>query len=95
MGCLGLILLLFITLPVVFILLFLNVVTISFGKLGLSPDAAFMLLFAILIGSTINLPISRAASPTGRPVPPTCTSSSTGRRYRPGRLRPLSLTVCP
>jgi len=59
MGCLGLILLLFITLPVVFILLFLNVVTISFSKLGLSPDAAFMLLFAILIGSTINLPISR------------------------------------
>jgi uncharacterized membrane protein len=59
MGCLGLILLLFITLPVFFILLFLNVVTISFSKLGLSPDAAFMLLFAILIGSTINLPISR------------------------------------
>jgi hypothetical protein len=43
----------FITLPVSFILIFLNVLTISFSKLGLSPDAAFMLLFAILIGSTI------------------------------------------
>jgi len=59
MGCLGLLLLLFITLPVFFILIFLNVVTISFSKLGLSPDAAFLLLFAILIGSMINIPISR------------------------------------
>jgi uncharacterized membrane protein len=59
MGCLGLILLLFITLPVVFILIFLNVVTVSFGKLGLSPEGAFMILFAILMGSTINIPISR------------------------------------
>jgi len=59
MGWLGLILLLFITLPVFFILIFLNIVTISFSKLGLSPDAAFMLLFAILIGSMINIPISR------------------------------------
>ncbi|MFW6114894.1 MAG: DUF1614 domain-containing protein [Thermodesulfobacteriota bacterium] len=59
MGCLGLILLLFITLPVFFVLIFLNVVTISFSKLGLSPDAAVLLLFAILIGSMINIPISR------------------------------------
>jgi uncharacterized membrane protein len=70
MGCLGLILLLFITLPVFFILIFLNVVTISFSKLGLSPDAAFMLLFAILIGSTINLPISRRRIAYQSPRPP-------------------------
>lgn len=59
MGCLGLLLLIFITLPVFFALIFFNVVTISFTKLGLSPEAAFMLLFAMLVGSMINLPISR------------------------------------
>lgn len=59
MGCLGLILLILITLPVFFILIFLNIVTISFSKLGLSPESAFILLFAMLLGSTINIPISR------------------------------------
>lgn len=59
MGCLGLILLIVITLPVFFILIFLNIVTVSFSKLGLSPEGGFILLFAILIGSAINVPISR------------------------------------
>jgi uncharacterized membrane protein len=59
MGCAGLMLLFFITLPAFFLLIFFNVVTVSFSKLGLSPDAAFVLLLAILIGSTINIPISR------------------------------------
>jgi uncharacterized membrane protein len=70
MGCLGLILLLFITLPVFFILIFLNVVTVSFSKLGLSPDAAFMLLVAILLGSMINIPISRRRIAYRSPRPP-------------------------
>jgi uncharacterized membrane protein len=59
MGCLGLVLLLLITLPAFFILVFLNVVTISFNKLGLSSEGALFILFAILLGSTINIPISR------------------------------------
>jgi uncharacterized membrane protein len=59
MGCLGLLLLILITLPVFFSLIFLNIVTISLGKLGLSPGAAFALLFAMLVGSMINVPISR------------------------------------
>jgi uncharacterized membrane protein len=70
MGCLGLIVLLFMTLPVFFILIFLNVVTVSFSKLGLSPDAAFMLLVAILLGSMINIPISRRRIAYRSPRPP-------------------------
>jgi uncharacterized membrane protein len=35
----------------------LGVVTIAFDKLGLSPRSAFILLFASLIGSGINLPL--------------------------------------
>jgi uncharacterized membrane protein len=69
MGCLGLILLFFITLPLFLILIFLNVVTISFSKLGLSPDAAFMLLLAILIGSMINIPVSRRRITYSSPRP--------------------------
>ncbi len=59
MGCLGLILLISVTLPILFGLIFLNIVTISFSKLGLSAEAAFILLFAMLLGSTINIPVSR------------------------------------
>lgn len=59
MGCLGLLLLILVTLPVLFGLIFLNIVTISFGKLGLSAEAAFILLFAMLLGGTINIPVSR------------------------------------
>jgi uncharacterized membrane protein len=59
MGCLGLLLLILVTLPVLFGLIFLNMVTISFSKLGLSAEAAFILLFAMLLGGTINIPISR------------------------------------
>lgn len=32
-------------------------ITIAFEKLGLSPDAAFLLLFGSLVGSAINLPL--------------------------------------
>ena len=59
MGCLGLTILVLIALPVVFVLVFFNIVTISFGKLGLSPEAAVVLLLAMLVGSMINIPLSR------------------------------------
>lgn len=59
MGCLGLLLLIIIVLPILFVLVFLNIVTLSFGKLGLSQEAAVVLLLATLIGSMINIPISR------------------------------------
>lgn len=59
MGCLGLILIVLIVLPIVFILIFFNLITVSFAKLGLSPEVAVALLLAVLLGSMVNIPISR------------------------------------
>jgi len=59
MGCFGLLLPILIVLPIILLLIFLNVITISFGKLGLSEAAAIALLLATLIGSVINIPVSR------------------------------------
>ncbi|MFH1382431.1 MAG: DUF1614 domain-containing protein [Chloroflexota bacterium] len=58
-----------IVLPIVFLLIVFNVITISFGKLGLSPEGALTLLFATLIGSIINIPISRRRIAYEQPVP--------------------------
>jgi uncharacterized membrane protein len=59
MGCLALILPILVVLPLLLVLIFLNVITIGFSRLGLSPEAATALLIATLIGSMINIPISR------------------------------------
>ncbi len=57
-GCL--ILLLFILfLPLLFILGYFHILTIGFEKLGFSPEATILILFAILIGSSINIPVTR------------------------------------
>jgi uncharacterized membrane protein len=69
MGCLGLLVLVVIALPFFFAVIFLNIVTVSFANLGLSPEAALMLLFATLIGSMINIPISSQRIPYKRPQP--------------------------
>ena len=69
MGCLGLILPILIALPVVLLLIFLNIITISFGKLGLSSESAIALLLAALIGSLINIPVSRRRIAYERPRP--------------------------
>lgn len=58
MGCLVLILPILLAIPIILLLIFFNVVTISFGKLGLSSGAAVALLLATLIGGMINIPIS-------------------------------------
>jgi len=59
MGCLRLILPVLIVLPIVFILIFFNLITISLAKLGLSPESAIALLLAVLFGSMVNIPVSR------------------------------------
>lgn len=59
MGCLALILPLLVALPIVLLLIFFNIITVSFGKLGLSPEAAIALLIATLVGSMVNIPVSR------------------------------------
>jgi len=45
--------------------------TIAFGKLGLSPNSAFLLLFTSLMGSLINLPLfsMKAEGPPQQPPP--------------------------
>jgi uncharacterized membrane protein len=69
MGCLGLILPILLALPIFLILLFFNVVTISLGKLGLSSTSAMALLLATLIGSMINIPLSRRRIEYEQPRP--------------------------
>ncbi len=69
MGCLRLGLIVFIALPILFILLFFNIVTISLGKLGLTPESALALLLATLIGSMINIPLSRRRITYEQPRP--------------------------
>jgi len=59
MGCFGLLLPILILLPIILLLVLFNVITISLGKLGLSPPAALALLLATLIGGLINVPVSR------------------------------------
>ncbi|MFP3975553.1 MAG: DUF1614 domain-containing protein, partial [Dehalococcoidia bacterium] len=59
MGCLGLFILLLILIPILLFLFFSQVITISFAKLGLSPEAAAVLLILSLVGSMINIPLSR------------------------------------
>ena len=53
-----------------FIVAFVQVglLTVAFGKLGLSQESAFLLLFSSLMGSMINLPLFRMRSnPPSRP----------------------------
>jgi len=69
MGCLGLILPILIVLPIILILVFLNIITISFSKLGLSTEAALALMLAMLIGSMINIPLSRRRIEPEQPLP--------------------------
>jgi len=52
-------LLLFLLLPLLFVMLFFNLAAVSFARLGLSPEAAIAFFLACLIGSVINIPISR------------------------------------
>lgn len=58
LGCLAAVLL-FLSIPIILVLFFLNVVTFSFGKLGLLPSSAVALIMAMLFGSMINIPLSR------------------------------------
>ena len=57
-GCL-IFLLFILALPILFILGFFHVITIGFEKLGISPEVTIFLLLAILIGSAINIPLTK------------------------------------
>lgn len=45
--------------PFLVFMIFLNVATFSFARLGLSPQGALLFLTASVIGSMINIPLSR------------------------------------
>jgi len=53
-------------------LLQIGLVSLAFGRLGLSQQSAMLLLFASLFGSAINVPVLRvsAQAPPGEPVVP-------------------------
>lgn len=46
-------------LPILFLLGYFHIITLGFEKLGISPQLTFLLLLLILIGSTINLPLTK------------------------------------
>lgn len=46
-------------LPFLFILGYFNIITIGFEKLGISPEVTVFLFLAILIGSAVNIPITK------------------------------------
>jgi uncharacterized membrane protein len=48
--------------PLLLLMLFINVISISFVRLGFPPSFAFLLLFGSLIGSFINIPLSEMES---------------------------------
>jgi uncharacterized membrane protein len=57
-GCL--IFLLFILfLPILFLLVFFHIVTLGFEKLGLSPETTILVLLLMLLGSAINIPLTK------------------------------------
>jgi len=45
--------------PVLFFLVFFHIVSFGFEKLGFSPEATLLLLFLILVGSIINIPLTK------------------------------------
>jgi uncharacterized membrane protein len=58
LGCLAAVLLVLLV-PLLLALLFLDLVSFSFGELGLSSNTAFLIIVAMLAGSLINIPITR------------------------------------
>ena len=57
-GCLALGLFV-LALPILFILVFFNITAFSFEKLGISPQAALLTLVFTLIGSLVNIPLTK------------------------------------
>lgn len=55
MGCFTLLLPILIILSIILLLLLFNIITISYGDLGLTQEAAVILLIAALRGSMINI----------------------------------------
>jgi uncharacterized membrane protein len=50
---------LLLSLPLLFFLGYLNVLTAGFQQLGVSPEITLFILFCILIGSSVNIPLTK------------------------------------
>lgn len=59
---------LFLALVLVFVFVQVGLVTVAFGKLGLTPGQAFLVLLATLFGSGVNIPVSKTKQMVKRPV---------------------------
>jgi len=49
----------FLLLPILFLLGYFHILTLGFEKLGISPLATFLILFFILLGSAVNVPLTK------------------------------------
>jgi uncharacterized membrane protein len=58
-GCLPILVLGLLVVGILFPAVLLNLVALSFGRLGLTPEAGLVLLAISLVGGVVNLPISR------------------------------------
>lgn len=67
LGCLAAVLL-FLSVPLILVLLFLNLLTFSFAELGLSASSAMALILVMLVGSLINIPLTRKRVSYARPT---------------------------
>ena len=52
-------LLFFLALPILFLIIFFNLVAFSFDQLGMSPEMALFVLLATLFGSLVNIPLTK------------------------------------
>lgn len=68
-GCLLFLLLAGVFAPFMFFMLFFNIATLSLTKLGLTPHGAVLLFTAILLGSIINIPVSKKRFQVVEPTP--------------------------
>jgi len=57
-GCLAFIFFI-LFLPILFLLIFFRIVSFGFEKLGFSPEATLLILLLILLGSVINIPLTK------------------------------------
>ena len=58
-GCVFPLFMMVFLLPLFFAIIFFNITAVSFAKLGLTSEGAFLLLLASLIGGMINIPITK------------------------------------
>lgn len=88
-GCLLFLLLAGVFAPLMFFLVFFNLATFSLTKLGVTPQGAVLLFTAVLLGSIINIPVSKKRIEVLEPTP----FNHPFLFYRPPRVREQVIAV--